>query len=85
MMPVTRFEIVEWIGDLLDGRDVRPRTLVATARQRGARRAVLRVLAALPDQPYDRLSDLWAALPHIPEFDPWYEDPADGPEGLMSS
>jgi hypothetical protein len=78
VMPVTRFEIVEWIGDLLDGRDVRPPMLVATARRRGARRAVLKVLAGVPDQPYGHLSDLWAALPQIPEFDPWYDGPDEG-------
>ena len=71
-MPVTRFEIVELIGDAFRGPALNRRQLVQVASRRGARSAVLLVLRRLPDLRYASLADLWQALPDIPDVhDPW--------------
>ena len=71
-MTVSRFDIVEFVGDLFDRGPIEPHVLIFTARRRGARPAVLHVLRQLPARPYASLSELLAALPALPdEIDPW--------------
>jgi hypothetical protein len=70
-IPVSRFEIAEFIGDLFDGGSLPPARLLAAARSRGARPCLLGVLRRLPNRPYRNLGDLWGELPDIPDvYDP---------------
>jgi hypothetical protein len=73
-IPVSRFEIAEFIGDLFDAGSPPPALLLATARSRGARPGLLGVLRQLPNRPYRDLGDLWGELPDIPDvYDPLEE------------
>jgi hypothetical protein len=72
--PVSRFEIAEYIGDLLDVGPAPPAVLLAAAERRGARPGLLLVLRQLPDRIYRDLHDVWAELPDIPDvYDPLEE------------
>ena len=77
-MPVSRFDIAEFVGDLFRGTTVSRSLLVTTARSRGARPAVVLALKRLPDRPYRHLSELWKELPEMPDtYDPWADLRAD--------
>lgn len=79
-MPVSRFDIGEFVGDLFIGPAVDRAVLVAAARERGARPAVLDVLRRLRRLRYEHLSDLMADLADLPAaFDPWEAAAADEP------
>jgi hypothetical protein len=72
--PVSRFEIAECIGDLLDVGPAARAVLLATARRRGAPPGLLLVLNQLPDRTYRDLRDLWLELPDVPDvYDPLEE------------
>lgn len=71
-MPVSRFDLTEFLGDLFADGAVPAVELLRVAQRRGARPAVLNTLRRLPDQHYEHLSDVFAALPALPDdADPW--------------
>jgi hypothetical protein len=65
-LPVTRLEIAEHVAGAFTGPAMTRDQLLAVARQDGARRAVLRVLAELPDGPFHEVRQLWPAIPDVP-------------------
>jgi hypothetical protein len=72
--PVSRFEIAEYIGDLLNVGSAPRAVLLAAAQRRGARAGLVLVLRQLPDRIYRDLHDLWQELPDIPDvYDPLEE------------
>ena len=71
-MPVSRFDITEFIGDAFSEGPIGAAALVRVARDRGARPAVLNALRRLPRRSFERLDDVFEALPGIPvDADPW--------------
>lgn len=71
-MPVSQFDITEFLGDLLHGQPITRMTLIDAARTRGARPAVLDVIRNLRRPTYRRCSDLMADVAALPrDFDPW--------------
>lgn len=80
-MPVSRFDLTEFLGDAFTEGAVPAAALVRTARQRGARPAVLDALRRLPDRLYARLDEVFDALPTVPDdVDPWNLE-SSPPEG----
>jgi len=76
VMPVTLFDITEFIGDAFSDGPKRPEDLAAIASHRGARPAVLLTLRRLADRPYRDLRDVWSVMPGIPaDYDPWSSAP----------
>lgn len=65
-VPVTRIEVLDFVGEAFD--DDRPTrsALVTHAAAEGARPALLELLATLPDGRFDDPDALWAALPGVP-------------------
>lgn len=71
-MPVSQFDISEFLGDLFHGHAVTRKTLIAVARSRGARPAVVDVLRNLRHPAYRHCCDLMADVADLPAaFDPW--------------
>lgn len=72
MTPVSQFDVIEFLGDLFHGQAVSRHTLVAVARARGARPAVIDVLRNLRHPSYRHCCDLLADVADLPSvFDPW--------------
>lgn len=72
MTPVSQFDISEFLGDLFHGHAVTRTTLIAVARSRGARPAVVDVLRKLRHPAYQHCCDLMADVADLPPvFDPW--------------
>lgn len=72
MTPVSQFDISEFLGDQFHGQAITRNTLIAVARARGARPAVLDVLRHLPHPAYRHCCDLIADVADLPSvFDPW--------------
>ena len=65
-MTVSRVEIADCVAIAFIGEPVTRDDLVAFACQFGARAAVLRTLAGLPDGSFRELRQLWPALPDVP-------------------
>lgn len=71
-LPVSRFDIAEFVGDVFGETPVQPALLAYAASTRGALPAVVLQLRRLPDRHYHDLHDLWLALADLPDvFDPW--------------
>lgn len=71
-VPVTRFDITEFIGDVFVHGPAHRARLATTAWCRGARPAVVLTLRRLPDHPYRSLTDVWREVPAMPDvYDPW--------------
>ena len=78
-MPVTRFDITEFVGDAFSEGPIGGGVLVRVARDRGARPAVLDALRGLPRRSFERLDEVFDALPGLPvEADPWTESAGYG-------
>jgi hypothetical protein len=69
---IGQFDICEFVGDLFGDPPVSTTSLVAAARARGARPAVLDALRHLDHSSYEQFSDLVADLAHLPSaIDHW--------------
>lgn len=65
--PVTRIEVLDFVGDLFTGAPVPRADLLDAARAAGARDALLRRLGAdLPDRPLGTVDELWRHV-DVPE------------------
>lgn len=66
-VPVTRIEVLDFVGELFTGAPVPRADLLAAARASGARDALLDRLAAdLPDHPLSGVAELWRYV-DVPE------------------
>lgn len=71
-IPVTRFDLTEFVGDLFHRGPATPPELARRAANRGARPAIVTTLRRLPAGAYETLTDVWRQLPDLPvEHDPW--------------
>lgn len=71
-MPVSFFDITEFIGDTFKHGAKTPSELADIAARRGARPGVVLTLRRLPDRAYRDVHEVGAALPDLPEdSDPW--------------
>ena len=66
-VPVTRIEVLDFVGEAFGGGPVDRDTLVRTAAAGGARGALLTRLRNLPDERYAEPDDMWSHLPDVPE------------------
>jgi hypothetical protein len=72
VIPVSQSDICEFLGDLFHGHAVTRNTLIAVARSRGARPAVVDVVRKLRHPAYRQCCDLMADVADLPAvFDPW--------------
>lgn len=66
-VPVTRIEVLDFVGELLGGEPVPRAVMIEAARAAGARPALLDLLRAhLPDRPPTGVDELWRYL-DVPE------------------
>jgi hypothetical protein len=65
-LPVSRVEIVEHVATTFMGTPVSREQLVESARQAGARPAVLQLLEQLSGGPFREVRELWPAMPDVP-------------------
>lgn len=65
-IPVTRIEVLDFVGEMFGSGTVTRDELVCGARTAGARRELLEVLAQLPADALDSVDALWSHL-EVPE------------------
>ncbi|MDN5914287.1 MAG: hypothetical protein L0I76_04135 [Pseudonocardia sp.] len=65
-VPVTRIEVLDFVGDLFLGDPVSREALIRTAGAEGGRPALIEVLERLPSTTLSEISDLWRYL-DVPE------------------
>lgn len=66
-VPLTRIEVLDFVGEAFDDRPVDRAGLIGTAAAAGARELLLRRLRALPPVHFTEPEDLWIQLPDVPE------------------
>lgn len=66
-VPLTRIEVLDFVGEAFGDRPVDRDLLVRTAAAAGARDVLLRRLRALPPLDFTEPEDLWIQLPDVPE------------------
>ncbi|MBW0102084.1 DUF2795 domain-containing protein [Pseudonocardia sp. KRD291] len=65
-VPVTRIEVLDFVGDLFVGAPVGREALIRAARAEGGRPALIAVLECLPDVTLAQVCELWRYL-DVPE------------------
>jgi hypothetical protein len=65
-VPLTRIEVLDFVGEAFDRAPVDRAALLDAASRGGARLALLDRLRELPDGPFAEPPDLWEHLPDVP-------------------
>ena len=66
-VPLTRIEVLDFVGEAFGGRPVDRTVLIETAAAAGARDVLMTRLRALPAVHFADPEDLWTRLPDVPE------------------
>ena len=66
-VPLTRIEVLDFVGDAFGRTPVDRAVLVDAAARAGAREALLVRLHRLPDHLFEEPADLWPHLGDVPE------------------